>query len=277
MKYVCVTYGPFTQRYNFFLYWVEHISGHIRILPACNRGYDNHFIVLSYWNITPQVQSYDIRNRLTSFALNYSLYVECLTREIQLPIWNLWFDSAGNRTWASQTWSKHSTTRLPLWYTAIKKLKHPATWFKYYHLNSQTMCIACLFKNVWYNAFLVENKFYIVINRCTIHNAEVIVSLCKGALRYIKQLSWTVRGVCSLNMWLSSILLMFPETRNFNMNIITYHSNWSAFISIGSERNYYICNCMFFMSYYIYNSQHHSSSLISCYVSCPLKVLFRLK
>ena len=31
----------------------EHISGHIRMLPACNRGCDNHFIVLPHWNITP--------------------------------------------------------------------------------------------------------------------------------------------------------------------------------------------------------------------------------
>ena len=29
-------------------------------MPACNRGYDNHFIVLSHWNITPQAQSCDI-------------------------------------------------------------------------------------------------------------------------------------------------------------------------------------------------------------------------
>ena len=35
-----------------------------------------------------------------SFCIElYPLYVEHLKREHQLPIWNLWFDSAGNRTW----------------------------------------------------------------------------------------------------------------------------------------------------------------------------------
>ena len=56
--------------------------GHIRTVPACNRGYDNHFIVLSHWNITPQAQSYDISTGhiiLTTgqpvFSLNYTLYL----------------------------------------------------------------------------------------------------------------------------------------------------------------------------------------------------------
>ena len=60
-----------------------NISGHIRTVPACNRGYDNHFIVLSHWNITPQAQSYDIppghiilATGQPVFALNYPLYVE---------------------------------------------------------------------------------------------------------------------------------------------------------------------------------------------------------
>ena len=35
----------------------QYISGHIRMVPACNRECDNHFIVLSHWNITPQAQS----------------------------------------------------------------------------------------------------------------------------------------------------------------------------------------------------------------------------
>ena len=49
------------------------------------------------------------------FSLNYPLYVERLTRELQLPMWNLRLDSAGNRTWASQTRSErtnHSVTEL---------------------------------------------------------------------------------------------------------------------------------------------------------------------
>ena len=94
---------------NDLLYWVErpfqHISGHVKTAPACNSGYDNHFIVLSHWNITPQAQSYDIPPGHISlatdqsvFALTYPLYVERLTRELQLSIWNLWFDTAWNRT-----------------------------------------------------------------------------------------------------------------------------------------------------------------------------------
>ena len=51
----------------------------------------------------------------SGFALNYPFYVERLSREIQLPIWNLWLDSALNRTPAFQTRSersKHSATEL---------------------------------------------------------------------------------------------------------------------------------------------------------------------
>ena len=39
---------------------VGSFSDHIRTVPACNRRYDNRHIVLSYWNITLQAQSYDI-------------------------------------------------------------------------------------------------------------------------------------------------------------------------------------------------------------------------
>ena len=38
----------------------QHISGHIRMVPACNWRYDNLFIMLSQWNIIPQTQLYDI-------------------------------------------------------------------------------------------------------------------------------------------------------------------------------------------------------------------------
>ena len=52
-------------------------------------------LVLSHWNITLQAQSYDIPHGQPVFVLNYPLYVECLTREFQLPFWNLWFKAAG--------------------------------------------------------------------------------------------------------------------------------------------------------------------------------------
>ena len=38
--------------HNTFLYSIkrpfQHISGHIRTVPACNREYDNHFILLAH-------------------------------------------------------------------------------------------------------------------------------------------------------------------------------------------------------------------------------------
>ena len=91
----------------------------IRTVPACNRGYHIQFIVLSHWSITPQAQQYEIPTGhiilpkgQPVFVLNYLLYDECLTRELQLPILKLWFDSAGNRTRASQSrserfWGSH--------------------------------------------------------------------------------------------------------------------------------------------------------------------------
>ena len=88
---------------------------------ACNRGYilyDNYLMVLSRWNITDTVVWFPVRSHdSTSFCVElYPLdveHVERLTRELQLPIWNLWFDSARNRTWASQTRIKCCATRLP--------------------------------------------------------------------------------------------------------------------------------------------------------------------
>ena len=95
---------------------------HIRMIPVCNKGYDNHFIVLSHWNIIPQTQSYDIILPVTLFlqkvdrflcwTTSYPLYIEHLISKLQLLIWNLLFDSGGNRTGTSQTWIKLSTTKL---------------------------------------------------------------------------------------------------------------------------------------------------------------------
>ena len=38
----------------------QHISGYIRMEPACNRGYDTLFISLSHRYITRQAHLYDI-------------------------------------------------------------------------------------------------------------------------------------------------------------------------------------------------------------------------
>ena len=61
-----------------FLYWVwgplRYILGNIITLPACYRGNDNHFIVLSHWSITPQAKSHDIP--LYSGNGSSSFYVE---------------------------------------------------------------------------------------------------------------------------------------------------------------------------------------------------------
>ena len=65
----------------------------MKTVPACNRGYDNYFIVLYNWSITPHAQSYDIRpghiilaTGQPVFALNYPSYVDHLAWEFQLPI-----------------------------------------------------------------------------------------------------------------------------------------------------------------------------------------------
>ena len=64
-----------------------HFVWHIRMEPACSRGYDNHLIVLSHWNITPQAHSFDILILLSHMFS--SIYIN--KRELQLPISNLWF------------------------------------------------------------------------------------------------------------------------------------------------------------------------------------------
>ena len=66
----------------FFLFWVErplqHISGHIRTVPACNRGYDNHFIVISVSTFCP-----DYSSRTMKFSLLTSAHI------VYVPIWTL--------------------------------------------------------------------------------------------------------------------------------------------------------------------------------------------
>ena len=101
----------------------QHMPSHSRTVPACNRGFDNHNIVMYHWNITPQAHSYDISpghiilaTGQPVFLLHYPLYVECLTRELQL-LWNFWLDSTGNQTPTSQTLSErpnHSATELAI-------------------------------------------------------------------------------------------------------------------------------------------------------------------
>ena len=68
-------------------------QGYIGTIPDCNRWYNNQLIVLSHWNITPPAQSYGIppghvilATGQPVFAFNYPLYVERLTKELQLPI-----------------------------------------------------------------------------------------------------------------------------------------------------------------------------------------------
>ena len=88
----------------FNTFWV--ISGRC-LLVQCNRWYDKHFMMLSHSNkILHHRQGRMIarpRHIILStgqpvFALTYPLYVEHLTRELQLNMWNLWFVPAGNRT-----------------------------------------------------------------------------------------------------------------------------------------------------------------------------------
>ena len=76
-----------------FLNWVErpyqHPPGHIRVKPACHRVYDNHFMVLSHWNITPQAQLYDIPPGHIILVTGQPVFVlncQAFTMELQLPI-----------------------------------------------------------------------------------------------------------------------------------------------------------------------------------------------
>ena len=62
-----------------------HRSYQDRTVPACNKGYDNHFIVLSHWDITPQAQFNDFFPGLIIlatgqplFALNHTLYMSSI-------------------------------------------------------------------------------------------------------------------------------------------------------------------------------------------------------
>ena len=47
-------------------------SDHIRMVPACSRGYDNHIMVLPQWDITVQVHLFDIPQGHRQFSGNGS-------------------------------------------------------------------------------------------------------------------------------------------------------------------------------------------------------------
>ena len=83
------------------------------------------------------------------FALNYPLYVEHLTRELQLPIWNLWCDSTGNRTWASQTRSECSTTMLPCWSTISTSNIQSLTLFRIILILSSSVNSLIMLQYFW--------------------------------------------------------------------------------------------------------------------------------
>ena len=79
------------------------ISG--RPVPTCNRGYDNHFIMLFHCNFTPHAHLYDIPP--CHIILTTGQPVFALNCQIEI-----FADSAGNRTRLSKTRSERSTTRL---------------------------------------------------------------------------------------------------------------------------------------------------------------------
>ena len=96
----------------FFVLGLTSLSTHFRTVPACNRG----TITTLYCCLT-EISHRPVTlfwQRVIQFEL-YPLYVEHLTRELQQPIRNVWFDSTGNRTRASQTRIERSTTRLSCW------------------------------------------------------------------------------------------------------------------------------------------------------------------
>ena len=111
--------------FEFDFPFFKHISGHIRTLCACSRGYDDHFIVLSHWHITPHGK-HSRSNYYENGQLVFVLFDWTplhLIKELQLPIWNLWFDSAGKRTPPFQTRSECSITARK-WSQGIAKKTH---------------------------------------------------------------------------------------------------------------------------------------------------------
>ena len=98
MLYLCI-----------FLYWVStslstYFRSYLRIVPACNRGHDNHFIVctVSLKHRTTGTVN-DISPGHIILATDQLVFVSSIRHGIlKLPIWNLWFELAGYRTWDLQ-------------------------------------------------------------------------------------------------------------------------------------------------------------------------------
>ena len=126
-----------------------------------------HFIVLSHWNITPQVQSYDIppgHINLTTcqpaVALNYPLYVEHLTRDYLISL--VWLGRE-SKTWPSDT--EATCAGNTLMHTIVSISLHTMCWFLLIDnispqviiyidpsLKSQTVCMAftiCCWQKPW--------------------------------------------------------------------------------------------------------------------------------
>ena len=96
LNVLCIS---FTTKHPF-----QHISCHIRTLTDCSIGIINHFIVLPHSDISSKAHWYNIppghiilATGHTVFVLNYTLYVEYLTKS-RLLIWNIWLYLVGNWT-----------------------------------------------------------------------------------------------------------------------------------------------------------------------------------
>ena len=62
------------------------------------------------------VRSHYSGNGSTSFCVELPFICRAFDKGASTTIWNLWFDLAGNRTWASQTRREWSFTRLLCWW-----------------------------------------------------------------------------------------------------------------------------------------------------------------
>ena len=152
-------------------------------MPGCNRGYDNQFIVLSHWNITPQTQSYDIppvHIILTKgqpvFVFNNPFYVKHLIRELELPIWNLWFDPAGNRNLGAP---RHGVNALPLRYHA-GCLSQSTSWPLYIHcINIPTD--SCHIKNDTFSTCDINDAY---ITTQTVLSFLLLLIRCNMNMQY---------------------------------------------------------------------------------------------
>ena len=75
---------------NFVCSPLQHITGHIRMVSACSRVYDKHFIMLLHWDITTKAHSYDTQP-VTLFWQQANLSTLCQISQWSYKLKSIWF------------------------------------------------------------------------------------------------------------------------------------------------------------------------------------------